>query len=146
MEQESASPRVKSHSFRTMTFVSKILVSASCGTLFNGTGECESTGDVTFILDSSGSVGEVNFDRVRNFTISAVRDLEIDNGFFRISLVTFRSVATCRTISSIFFQRSQLLSLTHFAKGFMLTVCVTSVGFLFSSVKWENFKVLRQID
>jgi hypothetical protein len=45
---------------------------------------------VTFVLDSSGSVGEVNFDRVRNFTISAIGDLEIDNGFFRISVVTFR--------------------------------------------------------
>ncbi|KAK7502428.1 hypothetical protein BaRGS_00006381, partial [Batillaria attramentaria] len=57
------------------------------------TGECESTGDVTFILDSSGSVGEVNFDRVRNFTISAIRDLEIDNGFFRVAVVTFSDSA-----------------------------------------------------
>ena len=51
---------------------------------------------MTFILDMSGSVGQINFDRVRNFTISAVRDLEIDNGFFRISVVTFRSVAWVR--------------------------------------------------
>lgn len=51
---------------------------------------CDSTGDVTFILDSSGSVGEENFDRLRNFTIAAVRDLEIDNGFFRVAVVTFR--------------------------------------------------------
>ena len=54
------------------------------------TGECDAEGDVTFILDSSGSVGSPNFDRMRNFVISVVQDLEIDAGLFRIALVTFR--------------------------------------------------------
>ncbi|XP_025106489.1 collagen alpha-3(VI) chain-like isoform X11 [Pomacea canaliculata] len=71
---------------------------------------CDSTGDVTFILDSSGSVGEENFDRLRNFTIAAVRDLEIDNGFFRVAVVTFSDSATVNFYLNTYFNKQEIIN------------------------------------
>uniref|UniRef100_A0A0B7BC59 Uncharacterized protein n=1 Tax=Arion vulgaris TaxID=1028688 RepID=A0A0B7BC59_9EUPU len=51
--------------------------------------DCKSKGDVIFVLDSSGSVGELNFALMKNFTFSTVRDLEIDSGFFRVGIISF---------------------------------------------------------
>ena len=53
-------------------------------------GDCKSKGDIVFVLDTSGSVGTNNYDLMRNFTYNTIRDLEIDNGFFRIGMMTFR--------------------------------------------------------
>ncbi|XP_076459446.1 LOW QUALITY PROTEIN: uncharacterized protein LOC143292771 [Babylonia areolata] len=74
------------------------------------TGECGASGDVTFILDSSGSVGEENFDRVRNFTIATVRDLEVNNGFFRISVVTYSDSATINFHLNTFSSKAEIIA------------------------------------
>uniref|UniRef100_A0A0B7ART5 Collagen alpha-3(VI) chain n=2 Tax=Arion vulgaris TaxID=1028688 RepID=A0A0B7ART5_9EUPU len=52
-------------------------------------GECRSKGDVIFVLDTSGSVGEYNFGLMKNFTYNTVQDLQLDNGFFRVGFITF---------------------------------------------------------
>lgn len=52
-------------------------------------GPCSSTGDVIFILDTSGSVGRDNFYRMLNFTWSTVKELEVDSGNYRVGLMTF---------------------------------------------------------
>ncbi|KAK3083543.1 hypothetical protein FSP39_025167 [Pinctada imbricata] len=52
-------------------------------------GKCNSSGDIVFILDSSGSVGRDQFYKVLNFTYTTVSDLDIDTGHFRIAVITF---------------------------------------------------------
>lgn len=51
--------------------------------------ECTASGDIIFILDSSGSVGQDNFYRVLNFTYTTIDGLDIDNGQFRVGVTTF---------------------------------------------------------
>ncbi|KAL5006010.1 hypothetical protein ScPMuIL_017168 [Solemya velum] len=51
--------------------------------------ECTSTGDVVFILDTSGSVGDEYFHSVLNFTYSTVDGLDIDSGHYRVGVITF---------------------------------------------------------
>ncbi len=55
------------------------LVSAACGNAL----------DVVFILDSSGSIGARNFQKVKDFVISLVTDLDVEGGNIRIGAVTF---------------------------------------------------------
>jgi collagen type VI alpha len=50
---------------------------------------CSASGDIVFILDSSGSVGQDNFYRVLNFTYATIDGLDIDNGRFRVGVTTF---------------------------------------------------------
>ncbi|XP_052813421.1 uncharacterized protein LOC128240703 isoform X11 [Mya arenaria] len=52
-------------------------------------GDCFASGDIVFILDSSGSVGQDNFYRVLNFTYSTIDGLDIDSGHFRVGVTTF---------------------------------------------------------
>ncbi|XP_060566778.1 uncharacterized protein LOC132725621 isoform X26 [Ruditapes philippinarum] len=52
-------------------------------------GVCSASGDIVFILDSSGSVGQDNFYRVLNFTYATIDGLDIDNGRFRVGVTTF---------------------------------------------------------
>ena len=46
-----------------------------------------------FVLDSSGSVGRGYFYDVLNFTYNIVDDLDIDNGNYRVGVVTFSDSA-----------------------------------------------------
>ncbi|XP_033728441.1 uncharacterized protein LOC117317678 isoform X2 [Pecten maximus] len=57
-------------------------------------GPCSSTGDVVFILDTSGSVGRDNFYRMLNFTWETVNELEVNGGNYRIGLMTFSDRAS----------------------------------------------------
>ncbi|CAG5136835.1 unnamed protein product, partial [Candidula unifasciata] len=50
---------------------------------------CRTKGDVVFVLDSSGSVGEYNFGLVKNFTQETIKDLSVDSGLYRIGVITF---------------------------------------------------------
>ncbi|XP_041374199.1 uncharacterized protein LOC121387240 [Gigantopelta aegis] len=50
---------------------------------------CTSTGDIVFIIDSSGSVGQVNFYHILNFTADIVRGLDVDAGSYRVGMITF---------------------------------------------------------
>nr|SPP68597.1 vWFA1-like domain containing protein vWFBCS9 [Colubraria reticulata] len=77
------------------------------------TGQCQSSGDVTFILDSSGSVGEENFGRMRNFIASAVRDLEVDNGFFRIAVITYSDSATVHFYLNTYSSKAEIFDAIH---------------------------------
>jgi len=51
--------------------------------------ECSAAADIIFVLDSSGSVGQDNFYRVLNFTYEIIDGLDIDNGNFRVGVITF---------------------------------------------------------
>ena len=42
--------------------------------------DCDSEADIFFVLDASGSIGEVNFKLIKQFTIDIVRELPIENG------------------------------------------------------------------
>lgn len=55
--------------------------------------ECTATGDVVFVIDSSGSVGQNNFYRVLNFTYYTVEGLDVDSGQFRVGVETFSDVS-----------------------------------------------------
>ncbi len=45
--------------------------------------------DVLFILDASGSIGQQNFDTIKQWLILIVRQLDIDGGRVRIAVETF---------------------------------------------------------
>ncbi|XP_046344710.2 collagen alpha-1(XII) chain-like [Haliotis rufescens] len=47
--------------------------------------------DLVFLLDSSGSVGRANFDRLKKLIIEVVKDTSIDDGKVRVGVVTFSS-------------------------------------------------------
>lgn len=52
---------------------------------------CQARADVVFLLDSSGSVGHVDFRRVKQFVHNLVSDLQIGRDKTRIGLVTYSS-------------------------------------------------------
>ena len=49
--------------------------------------------DLLFIFDSSGSIGEINFARARNFLVNIIRDLDVENGQVKVSLIQFSTNA-----------------------------------------------------
>ncbi|CAH1788338.1 unnamed protein product [Owenia fusiformis] len=50
---------------------------------------CNGQMDIVFVVDSSGSIGEADFEKVTNFIQGLVDNLEITNGLYRIGLLTF---------------------------------------------------------
>ena len=51
---------------------------------------CAGEADVVFLLDSSSSVGEANFQRLLRFLANLVAETPVDSGFFRVGALTFR--------------------------------------------------------
>ena len=45
--------------------------------------------DVVFVLDSSGSIGQRNFQKIKDFVISVVTDLDVESGLIRVGSVTY---------------------------------------------------------
>ena len=58
--------------------------------------ECSSQADVVFVLDSSGSLDEPNFEHIKNFVSNLVTDLDIDGGKIRVGVVTYSDYAEPR--------------------------------------------------
>jgi collagen type VI alpha len=71
------------------------LITASCRTLRPITPTptppkaCENTADVLFVLDASGSIGQANFNTIKNFVADLSGELDIDSGRVRVSVMTF---------------------------------------------------------
>ena len=42
--------------------------------------ECKTEADLSFVIDDSGSIGVRKFDRVREFVIAIMNELDIDSG------------------------------------------------------------------
>jgi len=57
---------------------------------------CMSEADVVFILDSSGSLDEPNFNHIKNFASSVVSDLDVDSGKIRVGAITYSDYAEPR--------------------------------------------------
>ena len=56
--------------------------------------ECEGDlVDVVFILDDSGSVGQVNFDKVKEFVADVIQRVDMDSGAVRMGVLVFDSEA-----------------------------------------------------
>lgn len=51
--------------------------------------DCSYAVDVIFLVDSSSSVGEANFDIVRRFISNIIQEMHVDTGHVRVSLVSF---------------------------------------------------------
>ena len=51
--------------------------------------KCESSIDLMFILDSSGSIGSGTFENVRNFVINVVSDLTLSEERNRVGVIEF---------------------------------------------------------
>jgi len=51
--------------------------------------ECSASGDVVFVLDSSGSVSQADFTRALTFISQITDGLDVGGGRFRIGLITF---------------------------------------------------------
>ena len=56
--------------------------------LFSG---CNARADVVFLLDSSGSVGHVDFRRIKQFAANMVSELSIGRDHTRVGLATYSS-------------------------------------------------------
>ncbi|KAL3854733.1 hypothetical protein ACJMK2_013983 [Sinanodonta woodiana] len=69
---------------------------------------CKSTGDIVFILDSSGSVGLENFYRVLNFTYNTVHQLDVESGKYRVGLVTFSDSARIEFYLNTYKKRGEI--------------------------------------
>ncbi|KAK3599021.1 hypothetical protein CHS0354_012500 [Potamilus streckersoni] len=69
---------------------------------------CTSTGDIVFILDSSGSVGLENFYRVLNFTYNTVHQLDIESGSYRVGLITFSDSARIEFYLNTYKKREEI--------------------------------------
>jgi len=57
---------------------------------------CASEADVVFILDSSGSLDEPNFNHIKSFVSNLVESLDVDSGKIRIGVVTYSDYAEPR--------------------------------------------------
>lgn len=55
--------------------------------------ECPSRADVVFLVDSSGSIGRINFARSMDFLYSLVAELNIDADYTRVAMITFSTKA-----------------------------------------------------
>ena len=51
--------------------------------------DCSHAVDVIFLIDSSSSVGEENFDIIRRFLSNTIQEMHIDTGHVRVSVVSF---------------------------------------------------------
>ena len=58
--------------------------------------ECTSEVDVVFIIDSSGSLDEPNFNHIKNFVAYLVTRLDVDSGRVRVGCVTYSDYAEPR--------------------------------------------------
>lgn len=54
---------------------------------------CKGQGDVIFVIDTSGSVGPDNFQKVKDFVYSVADGLAIDSGAYRVGVVSFSTFA-----------------------------------------------------
>ena len=52
---------------------------------------CNARADVVFLLDSSGSVGHVDFRRVKQFAADMISELSIGRDHTRVGLATYSS-------------------------------------------------------
>ncbi|XP_062573589.1 LOW QUALITY PROTEIN: hemicentin-1-like [Saccostrea cucullata] len=63
--------------------------SSACG---QGNGwECVSKGDIVFLLDESGSIGSLNFERIKSFVSSVVGQFKVGSNANQFSVVNFAS-------------------------------------------------------
>ncbi|XP_061186548.1 hemicentin-1-like [Saccostrea echinata] len=53
--------------------------------------ECVSKGDIVFLLDESGSIGSLNFERIKTFVSSVVGHFKVGNDSNQFSVVNFAS-------------------------------------------------------
>ena len=53
--------------------------------------DCTTPLDLCFVLDASGSIGEQNFKKVKDFVGSIVDDLDVESGTHRVAATTFES-------------------------------------------------------
>lgn len=51
--------------------------------------DCRQIGDYMIVLDSSGSVGEKNFAKVKSFASSFTKKIEVSRGFGKVGVITF---------------------------------------------------------
>jgi collagen type VI alpha len=66
--------------------------------MFRANSACSRSGDLVFVVDSSGSIGKTNFLLVTGFIINVIQNLDVDSAIrgsatrgFRIGLLTFSS-------------------------------------------------------
>jgi von Willebrand factor type A domain len=66
--------------------------------MFRSNSACTQSGDLVFVVDSSGSIGKANFLLVTSFISNIIQNLDVDTairgsstGGFRIGLLTFSS-------------------------------------------------------
>ena len=51
--------------------------------------DCRQDADITFILDNSGSVGDRNYEQVKQFVVTLVQDLNVDQSRSHVAVITY---------------------------------------------------------
>ena len=69
--------------------MASILCRPQCANVNVVISACTVPADIIFILDASGSIGEQQFETMKNFVYELVADLEIDTGGVRVGLEIF---------------------------------------------------------
>ena len=95
-----------------------------------------------FILDSSGSVGQQNFYRVLNFTYSTIEGLNVDDGSFRIAIITFSDTSRLEFNLNDYSTKKDLKEGIRQVKHHHMTLNVTSISpfpTIFSTTSMINF-------
>lgn len=91
--------------FDALDRVKASLVSAACEVAV----DCANEGDLVFMLDSSGSVGKANFDRVKAFVRSFVDGVNIATDKFQIGVMTFSTTPNIRFHINKFTDKLEML-------------------------------------
>jgi len=50
---------------------------------------CAGLADVAFVIDSSGSIGDTNFDAMKVAVTQIINDLDMDTGRVKVGVITF---------------------------------------------------------
>ena len=72
--------------------------------------DCVQSGDVIFMLDSSGSVGKRDFITTKHFLKDMVQDLNVDDGLVRIGLLTYGTEAAIQFHLNTYGTRADIMT------------------------------------
>ena len=70
---------------------------------------CTSRADLVFLIDSSTSVGEANFQKMLRYVITIIQEIRISSRDFRVGIATYSSSATIHIQLDTYERKDELL-------------------------------------
>lgn len=72
--------------------------------------KCSGTMDLTFVLDSSGSIKLANFTKIKNFTAEIIKSLDIGENGTRVAIINFSNVPQVIAKLNSYYDRGALVN------------------------------------